>query len=92
MDDDPSIADLAQECRLSASHFARAFRQATGMPPHQWLTKRRVERAKELLLEGSLDLAQIALVRGFVDQSHLSRIFARSEGYSPGKWRRLRRN
>ncbi len=92
LDGDPSIADLARECRLSASHFARAFRQATGMPPHQWLTKRRVERAKGLLLEGSLDLAQIALVCGFVDQSHLTRVFARCEGHSPGKWRRLRRN
>src|SRR5712671_203665 len=92
LDGDPSIADLARECRLSASHFARAFRQATGMPPHQWLTKRRVERAKGLLLEGSLDLAQIALVCGFVDQSHLTRVFARCEGHSPGKWRRLRHN
>jgi AraC family transcriptional regulator len=91
LDGDPSIADLARECRLSASHFARAFRQATGMPPHQWLTKRRVERAKKLVLEGSRDLAQIALDCGFVDQSHLTRVFARHEGHSPGKWRRLRR-
>ncbi|MEI9936604.1 MAG: AraC family transcriptional regulator [Pseudomonadota bacterium] len=88
---DPSIADLARECRLSASHFARAFRQATGMPPHRWLTQRRVERAKELLLlERSPDLTQIALACGFVDQSHLTRVFARYEKYSPGKWRRLR--
>jgi AraC family transcriptional regulator len=92
LDGDPSIADLAQDCRLSASHFARAFRQATGVPPHRWLTRRRVERAKVLLLEGSLDLAEIALACGFVDQSHLSRVFTRYERHTPGKWRRLRRD
>jgi AraC-like DNA-binding protein len=91
LDGNPSIADLARECGLSSSHFARAFRQATGMPPHRWLTRRRVERAKKLVLEGSLDLAQIALDCGFVDQSHLTRVFTQHEGHSPGKWRRLRR-
>jgi AraC family transcriptional regulator len=90
LDGDPSIADLAAECRLSASHFARGFRQATGMPPHRWLLKRRIERAKELLLGGELELAQIALDCGFSDQSHFTRLFAQSQGQSPGKWRRLR--
>jgi AraC-like DNA-binding protein len=88
----PSISDLARECRLSTSHFARAFRQSTGMAPHLWIIKRRVERAKELLLEGELDLVQIALTCGFSDQSHFTRNFGRSEGHSPGRWRRLRRN
>lgn len=90
--DDPSVSDLARECRLSASHFARAFRQAIGMSPHRWIMKRRIERAKELLLEGELDLVQIALACGFFDQSHFTRTFGRAEGHSPGKWRRLRRN
>jgi AraC-like DNA-binding protein len=54
--------------------------------------KRRIERAKKLLLEGELDLVQIALACGFFDQSHFVRNFGRSEGHSPGKWRRLRRN
>ena len=89
---DPSVSDLARECRRSASHFARAFRQSTGMAPHRWIMKRRIERAKELLLEGELDLVQIALACGFFDQSHFIRNFGRSEGHSPGKWRRLRRN
>src|ERR1700744_5926920 len=88
---DLSVADLAGECGLSASYFARAFRLATGTPPHQWLIKRRIERAKRLLREGSLDLAQIAVACGFADQSHLSRTFARHEGHTPGKWRRVRR-
>ncbi len=92
LDGDPSLADLARECRLSPSHFARAFRQATGVPPHRWLMRRRVERAKELLLDGDLGLAQIAVACGFSDQSHLTRVFTRHETYGPGKWRRLRRN
>jgi AraC-like DNA-binding protein len=86
----PSIADLAQECGLSVSHLGRAFRRAVGLPPHRWLMKRRLERAKELLRQGDNQLAQIALACGFVDQSHLTRCFVRHEGCGPAKWRRLR--
>ena len=68
LDSDPSLSDLARECGLSTSYFARAFRQATGVPPHRWLTHRRIERAKELLLQSELELAQIAVACGFVDQ------------------------
>jgi AraC-like DNA-binding protein len=87
---DPSISQVADECRLSASYFVRAFKQATGVPPHQWLTKQRVERAKELLQDKDRELADIAQLCGFSDQSHFTRVFSRSEGYSPGRWRRMR--
>jgi transcriptional regulator GlxA family with amidase domain len=60
-----------------------------GMPPHQWLTKRRIERAKQLLQEAQLELADIAVACGFVDQSHFTRVFSQSEGQSPGMWRRV---
>lgn len=86
---DPTIADLARECGLSQSHFASAFRRTAGMPPYQWLTKRRVERAKLLLQGGDLSLSDIARCSGFSDLSHLSRVFSRFEGHSPGRWRRL---
>jgi AraC family transcriptional regulator len=43
---DPSICQVADKCGLSSSYFVRAFKQATGVPPHQWLTRQRVERAK----------------------------------------------
>jgi AraC family transcriptional regulator len=92
LDDDPSIAALARECNLSASHFARACVRTIGMPPHRWLTKQRLERAKTLLSSGDLGLADIALLCGFADQSHFSRVFARQEGCGPGKWRRDRRH
>jgi AraC-like DNA-binding protein len=88
---DPSIAEVANECALSASYFARAFKQATGVPPYRWLTKQRLERAKELLQDPGRELADIARLCGFVDQSHFTRVFSRSEGYSPGRWRRLNR-
>lgn len=89
---DPSIHELARECCLSPSYFARAFAQSTGLPPHRWLLKMRVEKAKELLLAGDMDIAQIALACGFFDQSHLSRVFVRWEGCGPGRWRRLHRH
>ena len=69
LDADPSIADLAAECRLSPSHFARAFSASTGTSPHKWLVNRRIEQAKALLLGGGDELSQIALACGFVDQS-----------------------
>ena len=87
---DPSIADLAKQCGVSSSHFGRAFRQTTGIPPHQWLTKQRVERGKALLSTRSLELAEIAQVCGFADQSHFTRVFSRCERVSPGRWRRQR--
>ena len=83
-----SIERLAQECGLSSSHFAHAFKQTTGLAPHQWLTRRRIERARELLSRTGLELADIALACGFVDQSHFSRVFTRIEKASPGRWRR----
>jgi AraC family transcriptional regulator len=86
---DPSISQVADECGLSSSYFVRAFKQATGVPPHRWLTRQRVERAKELLRDPGQGLADVAQLCGFVDQSHFTRVFSRSEGYSPGRWRRL---
>ncbi len=88
---DPTIAQLARECGLSPGYFARAFRQAMGVTPHKWLMRKRAEQAKALLWNGELELAQIAIACGFVDQSHLTRVFARFYGLAPGRWRRLRR-
>jgi AraC family transcriptional regulator len=88
---DPSIPEIAHECGLSSGYFARAFKRSTGVPPYKWLTKMRVERAKELLKDPRCELADIAQLCGFVDQSHFTRVFSRSEGYSPGRWRRLHR-
>lgn len=87
-----SIPVIAAQIDMAPGHFARAFRQATGEPPHQWLMRRRIERAKELLRSQDMTLAEIALVCGFVDQSHLTRVFSRREKLPPGAWRRLYRS
>jgi AraC-like DNA-binding protein len=83
-----SLKRVAAACRLSTTHFGRAFKQSMGVPPHQWLTNARLDMARELLLRSALPLAQIASTCGFADQSHFCRIFRRSEGVSPGVWRR----
>jgi AraC family transcriptional regulator len=83
-----SIGSLAAMCGVSSSHFAQAFKQSTGFAPHQWLTRRRIERARELLAHTGMDLMEIALACGFVDQSHFSRVFVRYEKQTPGRWRR----
>jgi AraC family transcriptional regulator len=82
------LKDVAMECRLSVSHFSRAFRRSMGVAPHKWLTTRRVEVAKEKLRDGRLSLFDVALACGFADQSHLTRVFTRMVGVSPGAWRR----
>jgi AraC family transcriptional regulator len=91
LNDDPTIGELAQECGLSSGYFARAFRLTIGVTPHQWLVRKRVERARALLLRSALGLADIAVMCGFVDQSHFTRVFARFEGDSPGRWRKIHR-
>jgi AraC-like DNA-binding protein len=84
------LAQLAVECQLSTTHFSRAFRQSTGLAPHQWLTQQRINKAKELLQGSNLPLAELAQACGFADQSHFTRVFAQRVGVSPGAWRRDR--
>ncbi len=86
-----SLSELAQECRLSASHFSRAFKISTGLSPQAWLQQRRVERAREMLRDGDVSLGAIAQACGFADQSHFTRIFGRIAGVPPAHWRRLHR-
>lgn len=85
---DISTVELARECSLSAGHFARAFRHSTGLSPHQWLLRRRIEEAHALLRDGRYTLAEIARACGFADQSHFTKAYVRLRGISPGAWRR----
>lgn len=88
LDGNVSLDVLAEECGLSRAHFSRSFRQSTGMPPHQWLLSRRVERAKDMLRENGDAISDIAARCGFADQSHLSRVFRKFAGVSPLAWRK----
>jgi AraC-like DNA-binding protein len=79
---------LAEQCGLSVNYFSRAFKECTGLPPHQWLIRRRIEVARALLSNPDISLAEVALICGFADQSHFTRVFSRVMGISPGAWRR----
>jgi AraC family transcriptional regulator len=78
-----SLGDLAAVVGLSVSHFNVLFREAVGLSPHQYLIRRRVERAKNLLGEGKLTISQIATETGFTHQSHLARHMHRVLGVTP---------
>jgi AraC family transcriptional regulator len=88
LDAGPSLEQLAAVARLSPYHFARQFKAATGLPPHQYVILRRVERAKQLLQAGTgLSLADVAARAGFSDQSQFSHHFKRLVGVAPGQFR-----
>ena len=74
---------LAGIAQLSVHHFARAFRQTLGIPPHNYIVQRRVERAQQMLRNTELPLSEIAIAAGFTDQSHLARHFRTITGVSP---------
>ncbi len=86
LDQNISLADLANVAQLSEFHFARLFKQTTGLPPYQFVIHQRVERAKRLIAEGRLSLAQIAVDVGFSDQSQLNRHFKRVVGVTPKRF------
>jgi AraC family transcriptional regulator len=78
-----SLDEIASVSGFSVSHFQSLFRQSVGMPVHQYLIRRRVERARNLLHEGKLPISEIALESGFSHQSHLARHMRRVLGVSP---------
>src|SRR5262245_37439955 len=88
LDAGPSLEQLAAVARLSPYYFARQFKRATGLPPHQYVIARRVEWAKQLLQTGSdFSLAEVAAHAGFSDQSQFSYHFKRLVGVTPGQFR-----
>lgn len=89
---DVSLAELAALVGMSQSHFSRAFRTSTGLPPHQYQLAARIERAKHLLVSSALPINEIAIACGFSEQSHLARAFRARVGVSPGAWRLERRS
>jgi AraC family transcriptional regulator len=88
LDAGPTLEQMATIARLSPYHFARQFKRATGLPPHQYVIMRRVERAQQLLQAGTgLSLAEVAADAGFSDQSQLTHHFKRLVGVTPGQFR-----
>ncbi|TJV20509.1 MAG: helix-turn-helix transcriptional regulator [Mesorhizobium sp.] len=82
-----SLADLAQEAEFSPMYFAARFRAATGLRPHDYVRRRRVEAAKAQLLQGEQSLVDIGINVGFQTQAHFTTVFKRLVGTTPGRWR-----
>jgi AraC family transcriptional regulator len=85
------LAAIAGAAGLSPSHFARQFRTAVGVAPHQYLMQLRTERAKRLLSETTQPVVDIAFACGFANQEHLTRLFKRFCGVTPAAYRKARR-
>jgi len=85
--DSVSLADIASAAGLTRMHFAAQFRAATGLRPHEYLLRRRIERAQEKLAGTSISLVEVALSVGFQTQSHFTTVFTRMVGQPPRAWR-----
>jgi AraC family transcriptional regulator len=86
-----TLERIAAVVHLSPYHFARQFKAATGVPPHQYVITRRIERARELLCMRNVSLAEVAMSVGFSDQSQLTRHFKRVLNVTPGQFRKSAR-
>lgn len=85
---DIGLAEMAALANLSPYHFSRQFKRSTGLPPHRYVVRRRVERARELLQRTDLSVGDVADAVGFAHQSHLARHTRRRFGVSPSLLRR----
>jgi AraC family transcriptional regulator len=82
------LMQLARAAGFSRMHFARQFRVSTGLRPHEYVLRKRVDRAKHLLLQSQRSVASIARESGFCNHSHFTNVFREMVGKPPAKWRR----
>lgn len=83
-----SLVDMAAQIGLTTDLFTRRFRASFGQPPYRYVTARRIERAGHLLAQGRMAVKEIAVLCGFADQAHLTRVYARETGVTPGAFRK----
>jgi AraC family transcriptional activator of pyochelin receptor len=88
----PSLLDMSREAGMSHSKLNRCFKQLYGLTVFEWLRQARLDKARELLINGACSIAEAALCSGFSDQSHLNRCFKSHFGVTPGQFRRARRS
>ena len=86
---DLGITEIANAVDLSPFHFARSFKQATGVSPHQYLIKSRIERAKALLAQSELPIVEVGFRAGFKNQSHFTTLFRKLTSMTPKAYRDL---
>lgn len=89
LDRDLSLPELSSILQMSPQYFSQLFKQTTSTTPHQYVIRCRIERAKYLLQQGKLSIAEISTTVGFVDQSHLHRYFKRLVGVTPKTFQQL---
>src|ERR1700730_17063699 len=87
LDHDLTLAELAGVVYMSPYHFARLFKRSTGMPPHRFVIRRRIDRARACLATPDLPIAEISRMVGFRTASHFSTVFRRVTGVTPGGYR-----
>jgi len=88
---DPSLAQVAAAAEMTLFHFAKAFKETTGLPPHQYITEQRVLAARTLLHDPLLTIGSVASAVGF-GQSHFTSVFKRHMGMTPGTFRDVLRS
>ena len=87
LEEDIGLAALAAEAGLSRHHFGKAFKATSGKPPHRYITERRVQKAREMLLSDRASITDIALALGFSSHSHFTDVFHKTTGTTPSLFR-----
>ncbi|UCI05204.1 helix-turn-helix domain-containing protein [Mesorhizobium sp. B1-1-8] len=87
-DERPTLAHLAKEIGVSRFHFSRAFKQSTGVTPHAFIARRRLEQSADMLRSTNLSATEIAMECGFASPSHFTIAFKRAFGANPTEFRR----
>src|SRR5215831_3762972 len=88
LEDDLTPSELAESVGLSTAHFSETFRQSTGETPHQFVMRKRIERAKAMLRAAEVRVLDVAVACGFKTQQHFARVFRGHCGASPTEYRR----
>ena len=90
LEQDLTLTEIARIAGLSHFHFARAFRKTMGITPQQYITNRRIEKAKELLAKSDLPIVEVGFQSGFKNQSHFTTLFRKVTSLTPRSWRELK--
>jgi AraC family transcriptional regulator len=90
LEQDLTLTEIAQVAELSHFHFARAFRKTMGITPQQYITNRRIEKAKELLAKSNLPIVEVGFQTGFKNQSHFTTLFRKFTSLTPKLWREVK--
>jgi AraC family transcriptional regulator len=89
LDQDITLAALAETVGMGPHYFSELFKQSLGISPHQYVLRRRIERGRKLLHNPSVSVLEAAVRSGFSDQSHFTKLFRRIVGVTPSKYRSI---